>query len=219
MRKIAIFDLDGTLLDSIPDISFCANEALARAGLPGHPQDAYKAFLGMGPGTLITKMMTPEDYERYGAQISETYMALYREKCSRAGALFPGTLPMLGRLREAGFLLGALSNKPHEMVCTLLPPTFGETLDLAVGQKEEFPRKPDPTSLFGMIEELGGSPETTVYVGDSEVDILTGQNAKVFTIAVTWGNRSKDLLESYHPDLMVDTMEDLEKNILFVEVP
>lgn len=214
LRKAAIFDLDGTLLDSLGDIALCANTALELHNLPQHATGDYKNFVGWGAAKLIENMMTPEDYALHGQKVFADYQMLYGDLCAKGGRPYPGVLSMLRTLREAGWKTAVVSNKPHQATLSVQISTYGDTLDLAVGQQEGVPPKPNPAGVFQVMKALGVRPEDCVYVGDSEVDIQTGRAAGLYTIAVTWGFKTRDFLRSHSPDLLVDTMEELEKIIL-----
>lgn len=214
VSKAAIFDLDGTLLDSLGDIALCANTALEMYNLPQHPVEEYKNFVGWGVARLIRNMMTPQDYALHGEKVYADYQMLYGDLCAKGGRPYAGVLAMLRTLQAAGWKTAVVSNKPHQATLSVQLSTYGDTLDLAVGQQEGVPPKPDPAGVFQVLETLEASPRDCVYVGDSEVDVMTGRAAGIYTVAVTWGFKSRDFLKSHGPDALADTVEELEKIIL-----
>ena len=214
LQRVAIFDLDGTLLDSLQDIALCANTALEISGLPQHTEEEYRGFVGWGADVLMQKMMSPQAYAIHGAKVKADYMMLYNDLCARGCKPYDGVLAMLRELREKGWKTAVVSNKPQEQTQAVQISTYQGVLDLAVGQRQGVPKKPDPTAVLQTLATLGGTPDTAVYVGDSEVDIQTGKNAGIYTIAVTWGFKEKDFLKEFSPDAMADTVEELKKMII-----
>lgn len=207
MTPVILFDLDGTLLDSLADITFSGNAALEKNGLPTHTQEEYRGYVGNGADMLIRRMLGPEAFGEYGEQVKKDYMAIYGDLCARGGKVFPGVMELLGALRGAGFLTAVVSNKPEVQTRLIWQSTFGDALDLAQGQIEGIPRKPDPAGPREVLRRLGGV--CAAYVGDSEVDMQTGKNCGFYTVGVTWGMRSRQVLLESGADRLADTMEEL----------
>ena len=207
MTPVMLFDLDGTLLDSLADIARCGNAALEKNGLPAHTLEEYKSYIGNGADMLIRRMLGPEGYDRYGAKVKSDYMAIYGDLCAQGGKVFPGVLEMLCALQKAGFLTAVISNKPEVQTRLIWESTCGERLDLAQGQIDGIPRKPDPAGPREVLRRLNGS--CAAYVGDSEVDMQTGRNCGFYTVGVTWGMKPRGVLLENGADRLADTIEEL----------
>lgn len=207
MAPVILFDLDGTLLDSLSDIALCGNAALEKSGLPTHTQEEFRGYVGNGVDMLIHRMLAPKDREQHAAKVKSDYMAIYGDLCARGGKLFPGVSELLRALKEAGFLTAVVSNKPEEQTRLIWKSTFGDALDLAQGQIEGIPKKPDPAGPLEVLRRLGG--KCAAYVGDSEVDMQTGKNCGFYTVGVTWGMRPRELLVESGADRLADTVEEL----------
>jgi len=212
MNPVILFDLDGTLLDSLADIALCGNTALEISGLPTHTLEEYRGYIGNGADMLVRRMMSPGDFEKYGAQVKSDYMTIYGDLCAQGCKAFPGVLEMLRTLRGAGAKTAVISNKPDFQTRLVWQSTFGEDLDLAQGQLEGIPIKPDPAGPQEVLRRLEG--ECAAYVGDSEVDMRTGKNSGFYTVGVTWGMRSRKLLLESGADCLADTVEELTKLLL-----
>ena len=212
MTPVILFDLDGTLLDSLADIASCGNAALEKNGLPTHTLEEYRGYIGNGVDMLIRRMMSPEAFGEYGAQVKSDYMTIYGDLCARGGKVFPGVMELLGTLRKAGFLTAVISNKPEVQTRLIWQSTFKGFLDLAQGQLEGIAKKPDTAGPREVLRRLGGV--CTAYVGDSEVDMQTGKNCGFYTVGVTWGMRSREVLLENGTDRLADTVEELTEILL-----
>ena len=207
MKSVLLFDLDGTLLDSLADITLCGNQALELSGLPTHTQEEYKTYIGNGARLLVRRMLDPGDRTAHEDQVYQNYMTIYEALCARGCRPFPGILEMLGKLRAAGFATAVISNKPDSQTRRVWESTFGDTLDLAQGQLEGIPTKPDPAGPREVLRRLDG--RCAAYVGDSEVDMQTGKACGFYTIGVTWGMKPREVLRESGADILVDTVEEL----------
>lgn len=207
MKPVLLFDLDGTLLDSLADITRCGNEALALLGLPLHTQKEYQGYIGNGARLLVQRMLAPKDRPAYEEQVYANYMRIYEGLCAQGCNPFPGVLDMLRTLQKAGFLTAVISNKPDSQTRLVWESTFGSALDLAQGQLEGVPTKPDPAGPREVLRRLGGT--CAAYVGDSEVDMQTGKNCGFYTIGVTWGMKPREMLLENGADALADSVEEL----------
>lgn len=207
MKPVLLFDLDGTLLDSLADITRCGNEALALLGLPLHTQKEYKGYIGNGARLLVQRMLAPKDRPAYEEQVYANYMRIYEGLCAQGCNPFPGVLDMLRTLQKAGFLTAVISNKPDSQTRLVWESTFGNTLDLAQGQLEGVPTKPDPAGPREVLRRLDGV--CAAYIGDSEVDMQTGKNCGFYTIGVTWGMKPREMLLENGADALADSVEEL----------
>lgn len=207
--KIVVFDLDGTLVNSLTDLANAVNKGLEKVGLPIHNVDAYKNFIGNGREMLVRRAMgkASENQELFNI-VHSTFDAEYKVHCNDNTASYEGCEELLKKLNEAKIKIGILSNKPDEFVSDILNKIYPEIkFDMAWGKKKDMPEKPDKTSLLKMLELAGFSTEDCLYIGDSNVDVFTAQNAQVDMLGVEWGFRDKEeLLEAGAP-VVVDTAE------------
>ena len=194
--KAAIFDLDGTLLDTLADLAGAANTMLQESGFPTHPDSAYVNFIGNGMAMLVTRAL-PENArdEATVTRCTERYRELYAEGWNKETAPYAGIPEALDQLEADGWSLGVVSNKPHEFTKLCIDHFFPGRFACVLGQRDHVPRKPDPAGLLEAAEFLGASPEQAIYVGDSGVDVKTSIAAGIECIAVLWGFRSKEELE------------------------
>lgn len=207
--KIVVFDLDGTLVNSLTDLANAVNKGLEKVGLPTHSVDAYKKFIGNGREMLIRRAMgkVGENAELFNI-VHSTFDDEYKVHCNDNTSSYDGCEELLKKLNNADIKIGVLSNKPDEFVGDILKKVYPEIkFDLAWGNKKEFPPKPDKTSLHKMLEIADASTAECLYVGDSNVDVFTAQNAGVDMLGVEWGFREKaELIEAGAP-VVVDTAE------------
>lgn len=198
-----IFDLDGTLLNTLPDLVALTNRVLSDSGFPKRTEGEILSFVGNGVRALMDRAV-PEGTDP--SQVDEA-MNLWRELYSECGiqltAPYDGVPELLAALKSRGKKLGVVSNKFDRGVQELIPLFFPDVFDAIHGESKEVPRKPDPTGLLRTINELGADPQTTVYVGDSGSDMATAHNAGVFALGVSWGYRSESDLRAAHAAAIV----------------
>ncbi len=216
MTKLAIFDLDGTLLNTVEDLGNATNYALTQCGFPIHPTDAYYQMVGRGIYNLF-RAAIPSEYATEGnVQRMASYFIPYYDThkcdCTRP---YDGIPEMLKTITDRGVRLAVASNKYQDGAEKLVHHFFGDYEFVKIlGQREGQPIKPDPAIVDQILAEVPYiSKAETVYVGDSNVDMQTGANAKVRTIGVSWGFRGREELAAYHPSAIIDTPEDLSKTI------
>lgn len=211
MKKIVIFDLDGTLLNTIADLAAATNYALTQFGYPTHDTDAYRFFVGNGINKLFERALpeserTPENVLRIRSKFVP-YYNLHNADLSRP---YPGIEKLLAQLQEQHIQIAVASNKYQEATEKLIRQYFPSIHFTAVfGQRENVPTKPDPQVIHEIMEISGVQKEEVVYIGDSGVDMQTGLNAGVTTIGVCWGFRPKSELEAFQPDLLVESPEEI----------
>lgn len=196
--KAAIFDLDGTLLDTIDDIADSMNSVLARSGYPTHTVSEYKLFVGDGMVRLATRVL-PENArcEASVAAVRDMMMAEYGRRCMEKTAPYEGVSRMLAALAALGVRMAVFSNKPDALSKILVKKYF-PSADFAavIGGSDRFPNKPDPAGAFEIMRIIGVSPHETAYLGDSSTDMKTAVNAGIFPVGAAWGFRGeKELLE------------------------
>lgn len=195
--RAAIFDLDGTLLDTLDDLAGAANTMLAESGFPTHPESAYVDFIGNGMAMLVTRAL-PEGARdpEIVARCTDRYRELYQEGWHNRTVPYPGVPELLRSLSEEGWALGVVSNKPHHFTDLCISHFFPGQFDCVLGQRDEVPRKPDPAGLLEAAVLLGTETRNCVYIGDSGVDVETALRAEITCIAVLWGFRDRDELAS-----------------------
>lgn len=195
-----VFDLDGTLLNTIADLATAVNYALATHGRPVRTDSEIRSYLGNGIRRLVAEAVpegtTESDYEA----IFATFRTYYVAHCMEQTEPYEGIMPLVERLHAQGMKMGIVSNKLQPAVTQLHEKFFGTLIDVAIGERPGIPRKPDPKSLLTAISALGATPETTLYVGDSEVDIQTASAAGCRCVTVFWGFRDETFLRSRFPD-------------------
>lgn len=199
-----IFDLDGTLLDTLDDLTDGVNHALREFGFPEASRDEIRARLGYGSGYLIAQSVPGgRDCPVYQA-VFDSYFAYYRAHSAVKTRPYPGIPELLAELRSRGVRCAIVSNKPHAATLDLAEKYFSGLVDTAVGDRPGVvERKPAPDTVWAAMRELGGVPERSVYVGDSEVDIQTAQNAGIDCISVDWGFRTHEQLLGYGASCIV----------------
>lgn len=216
MIKAVIFDLDGTLLNTIEDLANSVNYALASQGFSTHSLERIRSFVGNGVEMLIKRAL-PEEYKEDEAVMEKSlglFSAHYKVHGDDFTKPYFGILDMLETLTLSGYQLAVLSNKPHEPLLMLCDKHFNGIFEKAYGAREGVLKKPAKAPLLNLISELGLLPEEVIYIGDSEVDILTAQNAQVKVLAVTWGFRDEDYLKTYKPDGLLNYPDELVAYLL-----
>ena len=212
MTKLAIFDLDGTLIDTLEDIAGACNHALEAGGFPSRRLDEYNMLVGRGVFNLCRNAL-PEGCrdEKTVKATYERFRAYYDEHICDRSRPYPGIYDMLDRLTEKGISLAVASNKYQAGTEFLIGRLFGKYSFVNVlGQREGKPIKPDPEIVNEVMAASGGiTADEVVYCGDSDVDMQTGINAGVRTIGVTWGFRTREELAAYEPWLIADTADEV----------
>ncbi len=209
--KLIIFDLDGTLLDTLQDLGDSCNAILQQNGYPTHPIVAYKKFVGNGVQKLIERALPQE------ARTAETITTLlaafktyYEQKAVSHTKPYTGIIPLLQELKSLGYLISVASNKYHEAVIPLMQQYFPDIqFDLVLGHRAGHPAKPDPAIVLDSLHTLGVNKENCFYVGDSSVDMDTATNASVTAIGVTWGFRDEDELKEHGAQYIIHSPKEL----------
>lgn len=189
-----IFDLDGTLLDTLTDLTVSTNFAVQSAGGKAHTKDEVCSFVGNGIRKLMQRALPQDISEQDFEKAFETFKAHYKAHCKDNTKPYDGIMDMLKTLKAHGKKVAVVSNKADFATRELCSESFGELVDIAVGEREGVRRKPAPDSVNAVMQELGSKPDECVYIGDSDVDIKTAENAGLDCISVLWGFRSEELL-------------------------
>ena len=208
MPRPVIFDLDGTLVDSLDDIADAANRCLVAHDLPTHPTDAYRAFVGDGVRALIERAAadTPARWD----ELERAFRHDYPRHLVVRTAPYPGIVATLQALRRRNHPLAVLSNKPHDATQEVVRALFAEDLFQVVeGHRPERPRKPDPAGAFDVARALGVAPEQAVFVGDTRTDMETAVAAHMTPVGVLWGFRGREELVAYGAQHVVSRAEEL----------
>lgn len=190
-----IFDLDGTLLDTLEGLAYCANTVLRQRGWKEHPVESYRRFVGGGLRQLIVRITPQGLSDRDISQCCEEFNAIYHKNWKHQCAPYPGVPEMLGEIVSKQIPIAILSNKPHEFTRIFVREFFPSVpFSLVWGQRPGVPEKPDPTAPLQIAKQLDCDPADMLFVGDSDVDILTGRNAGMISCGVLWGFRSEQEL-------------------------
>ena len=210
MLKLIAFDLDGTVADTLADLACAVNFALSQQGLPTYKVDEYRTFVGNGVDRLMRDTMGPA-YTPDGAErMKSDFQSYYASHCLDYTAPYDGISELLARLARDGYLTAVVSNKPDRFVPEILSALYPEhKFVYAWGQRQDIPRKPDPTALNRLIELCGVEKSQTLYVGDSNVDVSFAHNAGVPVCGVSWGFRGARELKEAGADHIVNTPAEL----------
>lgn len=212
MYKACIFDLDGTLTDTLESLTYSVNATLKELHLPCITSEQCKSFVGSGARCLMERALRAAGDKEliHMENAMEIYGRIFKENCTYHVAPYEGVVEMLRHLKEAGVKLAVLSNKPHLQTLDVVATFFEEgTFAHVQGQQDNVPRKPDPTAALMIAEKLGVSKEKCVYIGDSDVDMQTGKAAGMETVGVTWGFRPKKLLLEHGAKHTIDYPKEL----------
>ncbi len=203
--KACIFDLDGTLCDSVESIASSANRALRELGMREASLKDYQLFVGDGVDMLVRRLLdfAGQPEENYFERLKALYLDYFREGCTYRVEPYPGIRELLEKLKKQGKKIGVLSNKPHENTEKVLDGIFGPGyFDCIQGCTEGIPRKPHPAGALKMAERLGAKPSECLYIGDTSTDMKTGISAGMYTVGVLWGFRGKEELEAAGADAL-----------------
>ena len=195
--KAVVFDLDGTLLDTLDDLSNATNWALLHNRLPGRTIDEVRRFVGNGERRLIERAVPAGTGSELFEQTFADFKAYYVDHCQEHTRPYDGIPEMLQALKARGFRLAIVSNKLQAGVDELYARFFSDTVDVAIGESPEIQRKPAPDMVQEALRQLGITASEAVYVGDSDVDLLTARNSGLPCISVLWGFRDREFLEEH----------------------
>ena len=192
--KLAIFDLDGTVLNTIGGLTHAVNAALAMNGLPERSRDEVQAMVGNGTRKLIERALGEDADPSQIAKVYSDYQQFYADNCSYDTFPYDGVPEMLRALNDAGVKCAVVTNKPDLPARKLIEEHFGTLIAVTHGNVPDVPVKPDPTFVFMTMKELGTLPAESVYIGDSDVDIRTAAASGIDCISVDWGFRTHEFL-------------------------
>ena len=214
MYQAVIFDLDGTLLNTIDDLAAAGNHTLAQMGLPLHTVREFMGFVGNGIPKLLRRMLPPDADEaafRQAASLFDAYYSLHKEDVT---APYPGIPPLLAHLQAADVRMAVLSNKAHHLTVPIIRHYFGDVFDAVQGLEDGIAAKPDPSGVERLLGMLALPRRAVLYVGDSDTDMRTAAAAGLTGCGVLWGFRSKETLLDGGAALLAEDPAALERLIL-----
>lgn len=215
-KQLVIFDLDGTLLDTVADLANATNQALAKCGYPTHPTEAYYRFVGNGINKLFARALPEEARTEENVQrIRTLFIPYYNEHNADDSRPYPGIVELLTHLQDQGIQLAVASNKYQQATAKLVGHFFpGIRFAAVYGQREGIPIKPDPTIVNDILSATGISRARTLYIGDSGVDMQTARNASVESVGVTWGFRDEEELCTNGAVHIIHNAKDIQELVL-----
>lgn len=209
MYKAVIFDLDGTLLDTLGDLTDSVNEMLREFSCPERSPEEIRLFVGNGMKKLVERSV-PEDFDKRNFDSAYEFFRLsYKNNMKNKTRPYDGILNCLKKLKNFGIKIIVTSNKNDDAVKKLCEEYFGELISFAAGVKQDIPPKPDPTMVNNVIKELNIEKADCIFVGDSDTDILTAKNAGLESIGVLWGFRDGEVLEKAKADFVISQAEEI----------
>ncbi len=219
MIKAILFDLDGTLADSLIDLADGVNRALEIKGYPTHPVEAFKYFVGDGIPKMIERAL-PENQRSQEIinEVKAIFMPYYAVHYADNTYAYSGMPELVSSLKAQGFIVAVVTNKEQTMANEVVTSLYGDVFDLIFGKRDGIPAKPDPTAALMAMEELGVKPEECVFIGDSGMDVKTAVNSGAVPVGELWGFRKQDeLLENgakyiiSKPEELLDIIKELNK--------
>lgn len=207
--KAVIFDLDGTLLNTLEDLKNSVNFALESCGYPPRTTDEVRSFVGNGIRRLMIRSVPNGENDPKLEEAFSAFKEHYGKHCRVKTCPYDGIMPMLEKMRSMGLKTAIVSNKADFAVKELSADFFEGYVSAAIGEREGVSRKPAPDSVFAALSEIGEAAENAVYVGDSEVDIMTASNAGMPCISVSWGFKGRKFLEENGAAAIIDSPEEI----------
>lgn len=203
-----IFDLDGTILNTLDDLAGAGNHALSEMGYPIHEVEKYRYFVGNGIPKLIERIIPAGSPREVYEKVYDIFCSYYNEHMYDKTRPYDGMAELLSELHKNGIKLAVVTNKAHIFACEMVKKYFGNVFDAVFGSVEGLPKKPDPYWINKALEEIGCKPSDCIYAGDSSVDMQTARNSGIFSCGVLWGFRGRDeLLENGAMSLVSNTSE------------
>ena len=204
-----IFDMDGTVLDTLEDLTVSVNYVLSKFNMPEHSEEEYRKFFGNGIKYALKCAVTEETPEEVIEEMLPIFREHYNEHCLDRTKPYDGIIELMSMLKANGYKMAIVSNKIDSAVKELNDRFFSEYVDVAIGEKAGIKRKPAPDTVLAALDELGSKKEVAVYIGDSEVDLQTAINSELPCISVLWGFRDKDFLISKGASVFAETPEEV----------
>lgn len=198
-----IFDLDGTLLNTLEDLADGVNDVLKKHGYPQRTLEEIRHFVGNGIRKLMERAVPDQVHGEAFEKLFEEFRSYYTEHCQVKTCAYDGVLPLLDKLCAEGYQMAIVSNKNHAAVCELNHIYFDKYIKTAIGQRDGVKPKPEPDTVYEALRKLEKMKESALYVGDSEVDFQTAQNAGIECVLVSWGFRTREELEDCAPKALI----------------
>ena len=210
MLKAVLFDLDGTLVNSLADLAEGVNRALATENYPTHEVEAFKYFVGDGMPIMIERALPADEKDPDTiARMLKLLKAYYSEHFADFTCAYDGVPELVKELKKRGFIVAVVTNKAQDMAEIVVKKFYGDTFDLIFGMREGIPGKPDPTMALLAMEELGVKPEECVFIGDSGMDVATGVNSGALPVGELWGFRGEEELRKNGAKYIITRPEEL----------
>ncbi len=212
MYKVAIFDLDGTIADTVVSIATACNMALEDCGLKGRPVEEYNYFAGDGVQVLVKRALEAagDTKGEHMEQALERYNLHFEQYCTYEVRPYEGMIETLDYMKNIGMNIAVLTNKPHKRAVTVVETIFGKGyFNLILGQQEGLAKKPDPEGAHIIASNFMAHPSECIYIGDTNVDMETGNAAGMYTVGVLWGFREKEELIKHNAHALVENPKDL----------
>ena len=204
-----IFDMDGTVLDTLEDLTVSVNYVLSKFNMPEHSEEEYRKFFGNGIKYALKCAVPEETPEEVIEEMLPIFREYYNGHCLDRTKPYDGIIELMSMLKANGYKMAIVSNKIDSAVKELNDRFFSEYVDVAIGEKAGIKRKPAPDTVLAALDELGSKKEAAVYIGDSEVDLQTAINSELPCISVLWGFRDKDFLISKGASVFAETPEEV----------
>lgn len=206
-----LFDLDGTVLDTVADCACALNQAMDVFSFPRHTNAEVQSYLNNGARMLIKRAL-PEDARNDEALVDKVlsaYIEFYKEECTKNSVIYEGVYETLKKLKARGAKLGIVTNKPDVQTQIMVPHYFGDIFDYAMGNCDAAPPKPDAIRVDMALDALGKKREDAIFIGDSWVDTETARNANIPCIGVAWGFAGKEGFKDHMPDIIVEKADEI----------
>lgn len=211
MIKLCVFDLDGTIADTITTIDYYGNNALKAYGLPAVEKERYKILVGDGAVTLVERMMEEvgcDDKELFD-KVYKKYIEDYDKDFMYLTEVYAGVTELIDELKNRGIKIAVFTNKPEFTALKVIDILLGDRVDLCIGNSEGRPKKPDPTGLFEIMDNFGVSGDECLYIGDTSTDMKTGNGGKCHTVGVLWGFRDRAELEENDAEFIIEKPDEI----------
>ena len=207
--KTLIFDLDGTLLDTLADLAAATNYTLEKNGFPQRTMDEVRMFVGNGIRKLIERAVPAGTSETVQEQVFADFNVYYKAHCADTTCTYPGVLELLQEARRLGCKTAIVSNKADYGVQELAKQYFPGLLDAACGEQAGIAKKPAPDMLVAVMQKLGAEKASTIYIGDSDTDLMTASNAGIPCIGACWGFRGREFLVEHGATILAEQVQDV----------
>ena len=207
--KAVIFDLDGTLTDTLGDLTNSVNYALKECGFPERKKEEIRSFVGNGVRKLVYRSVPDGTAEDIAEKCLDIFKEYYRDNSLVETKPYNGIVDVLKELENKGIKIAVVTNKMHTAAVDIVEHFFGNLIDFTAGQIDGMAQKPQPDGIYLALEKLGVSKKNAVYVGDSEVDCVTANNAGIPCIGVTWGFRDREVLEAHGAEFIAEKPQEI----------